>query len=70
MNAMRAAAPPRSRAGKNASPRPELRLVYRAETATAPAPVTASPAAPRSCTGVCRTCLPAPRPISAGARAR
>lgn len=50
MNAMRAAALPRSRAGKNARSRPELRVVYRAETAPAPAPapapVTASPAAP------------------------
>ena len=46
MTAMRAAALPRSRAGGKARPRPELRVVYRAETATAPAPVTASPAAP------------------------
>ena len=46
MNAMRAAALPRSRAGKDASPRPELRVVYRAETATAPAPEAPSPTAP------------------------
>ena len=46
MNAMRAAALPRSRAGKDASPRPELRVVYRAETATAPAPEAPSPTVP------------------------
>ncbi len=46
MDAMRAAALPKSGAGENARPRPELRVLYSAETATAPAPVAASPAAP------------------------
>ncbi len=66
MNAMRAAALPRSRPGKDATPRPDLRVVYRAETATAPAAVAASPAAPSPAAPAPVTASPSAAPAAPG----